>query len=305
MPEQLTGEILKEPEKILLYGAPKTGKTFLAGTAPGDLYYLVIGPRNEMKTLAAPIWQKQYGHKKVHYDFALEKLGPRGQFEEAVAFDMACDLLDDAIAANERGDLPMDTIVIENITTLMEVEMNKAMEINYYSGNTGATSKKALEKLRESNIYTPADNDYMSAMSLMTQFMSWCFKLPYNVIVVAHEYIVESTDRKTKQKIVHAILPSFVGKHRTEMPRMFDNVWRTTVEGGGRSIQHCLTTIGTEGGSSAPTIVAGSRVGGILPEKMYDASIEEIIEKFHAAGDEFTSARVDYDEKRSRTVTSR
>src|SRR5690606_24605462 len=143
---------------------------------------------------------------------------------------------------HRKGDLPIDTIVIENVTTLIETQMNKAMEINYYSGNTGSSDKKALSKLRQHNIRQPADNDWMSSMSLMDQFVSWLFKLPFNVILVAHEYLVETTDRTTKNKRIHAILPNFIGKQRTDMPRMFDNVWRTTVEGGGRSIRYALTT---------------------------------------------------------------
>jgi hypothetical protein len=304
MPEILTPDILKEPEKILLYGAPKTGKTHLAGTAPGDLYFLVIGPRNELKTLAAPAFRRQHPDKVVHYDFALEELGERGQFKQADAFNIACDLLDEALEMRRKGDIQFDSVIVENATTLTEVQMNMAIEINYSTGNVGNADKKALAKLRDFNILQPADNDWGSAQSLMNQMVNWLFKLDVNVVMIAHEWIVETQDRKTKNKIVHAILPSFIGKLRTDIPRSFDNVWRTTVEGGGRGIRHALTTIGTEGGNSAPTVVAGSRVGGVLPEKMYDADLAEIIEKFHAAGDEWKPSRVDYDEKRNRTVVT-
>lgn len=300
MPKILTNEILQEPEKILLYGAPKTGKTFLAATAPGDIYFLVVGPRNELKTLMSPSFRQLYPDKKISYDYVMEKVGKRGQFIEADGFDIACDTLDEALQLHEKGDLPIDTLVIENASTLIEMQMNKAMEINYYSGGDNKANK-ALSKLREDNIRVMGDNDWGSAQSLMTQFASWIFKLPFHVILIAHEWIVESQDRKTKNKIIHAIQPSFIGKHRTDMPRMFDNVWRTTVEGGGRNARFSLTTLGTDGGSSAPTIVAGSRVGGVLPEKMYDADLTDIIEKFKAAAG--PPSRVDFDDLSKKAVT--
>lgn len=276
--------VVGEHEKILLYGAPKTGKTFAAATAPGNIYFLVIGNDNEIKTVQSPDFLDKYPEKRgrIAFDSVTETRGDRGSFEQARAFDEACDLLDQAIEEDEAGDFVLDggidTIVIDNATMLNTVQMNKAIEFNH--ARQSSKNKTTLTQLKEEGLLIPGDNDWMSQMSLMSKFVTWLFRLNYHVIFVAHEWKETSYDRSTRQRSVNKVRPLFTGKHREDIPMMFDNVWRMTAEGGGRSRRYCATTQGNE------KVLAGTRFGGVLNEKIRDLDISEAIEKMQSVAQE-------------------
>jgi hypothetical protein len=278
MPQKLGDEVVGMREKFLLYGAPGTGKTFAAGTAPRP-YFLIAGPPNEVKTLRAPQFLDRYSNQEIYYDFIIEETGKRGVFEEAKAFDRACDLLDDALTrdADEDDDFSFETLVVDNATVLLSYQMHKAMEFNSTRQKSGKTT---LKNLQMDNILIPADNDYMSQMSLMNQFVDWLFKIDKHVVLIAHEYMETSFDRKTRQTSIHAIKPLFTGKQRTEIPRAFDNVWRFEVSGSGRSTLYEAQTAG----SNEPTILAKTRFGGVLRQKERDVNLTEIIQQFQSVG---------------------
>lgn len=271
MPELLTTSLIGEYEKILLYGEPGTGKTHTAGTMPGPIYFLIVGLPNEIKTLVGPTFRSQHPGVVVHYDYVLEESGERGQFENATAFDIAGDKLDAALEARRKGDLDFKTIVVENATTLIEVQMNKAMEVAYaLSKNQSATT---LRKYREHGMKIIGDADYGGAQSLMDQFLSWLTtRVEANVVLVAHEHQDKTKDRETRLETIHMIRPSFIGKHRTEIPRLFDNVWRTTVAGGGRNRAYEIQTVGDD------KTLAKTRVGGVLPISDRNVNLSEWME---------------------------
>ena len=254
-------------EKILLYGKPGSGKTELWATAPTPIDALIIGPRNELKTLQSPGFKKRHGEPDIHYDYIQEDLGIRGRFSKAEAFDKACDALDAALRLREKGDLPFASLVIENASTLLHVQANKVLEV----GGMGDRTNKSLQKFRDDNILFLADNDYMGMQSLMRSFVNWVYNIDTHVIFVAHEKVDQTMDRKTRQTIISRIEPNFIGQQRTEIPGLFDNVWRTYVEGGGTSALFRVDTMGDD------VIVGKTRVGGVLKEKMTNTNIADAI----------------------------
>ena len=274
MPE-LTPEILGDKEKFLLYGPPGAGKTFLAGTLPDPQYWLILGPPNELKTVNSPAFIEKHGRKRIFFDSIEETLGPRGHFEKATAFDKACDAIDAALAKQKSGEWPFVSIVVDNATVLQQYEMNKAMVVNY--DRASSKENTALQRLREENIIIPGDNDYMSAMSLMDQFVDWYMTLPFHGVFIAHEYVEATFNRKTRETTVNRILPLFVGKQRTRIPRAFDNLWYMSVSSGGKNVISSAQTNGTE------PVWAKTRVGGVLPQYLSDPNLSTVIEKFKIA----------------------
>lgn len=278
MPQPLGDEVVGEHEKVLLYGMPGTGKTFAGGTMPGNVYFLLIGGRNELKPLRSPSFRDKYPEKEgcFAYDWVTETRGSRGTFQEAEAFDRACDLLDEALELDRKGEVPgiesFDSVVIDNATMMGNVQMNKAMSINQLRSKGGS---KALKRLREHNIVIPGDNDWMSKMSLMTQFTDWLFSLDKHILFIAHEWRETRTNRSDHTQTITSVRPLFTGKNREDIPLMFDNVWRTTTSGGGRNQQFECQTVGDG------TVLAKTRFGGVVRPTERDINLTELIARMH------------------------
>jgi len=272
-PELLDDSILGEYEKILSYGGFGTGKTFSAGTMPGRIYFLVIGGKNELKTLRSPDFVNKYPEKNgmIALDWVKENLGLRGTFKEAEAYDLACDKLDEALALDAKGDMPFDSLVIDAATGLRGVAMNKAIEITYDMAS--GKDKSALTRLRKEGILIPGDNDWGSEQSLIWKFINWCYELDKHFLLITHEWIDAKTDLGSKTTTVLHRRPLFTGKHRQEIPQMFDNVWRFSVSGGGKSRQFEAQTVGDD------ITDAKTRVGGVLDINMRDVNYEKCIEQ--------------------------
>jgi len=277
MPRLLDDSIIGEHEKFLFYGPPGSGKTFSSLTGPPPTYCIVFGGANELKTGRSIDFRKKYPELEgqIYFDQTTEPLGERGHFVEASAYDEACDLLDAALAAEEKGDFQFNTLVIDSATGLRRYAMNKAMEVNYHRAtNKGNT---ALKRLRDANIIIPGDNDYMSEMSLTMQFFEWVFNLPKNVVVVTHEYQVKKYDRAKGESFVTGRMPLFTGNHREYMPAVFDNVWHFSPVPTGKSIISRAQTVGDD------TTYAKTRMGGVLAQYERDVNIRDIIARFRKA----------------------
>jgi hypothetical protein len=278
MPRPVDASVVDDRHKVLLYGEGGVGKTFTAGTMPGDVYFLVFGGQNEIKTLRSPDFRKKHPQKegKLFFDFVTESLGKRGHFKSADAFDMAGDAIDEALEQERKGDFHFDSLVVDSATGLRRFAMNKAMEVNFHRATTG-TAKTALARLRDENIIIPGDNDWMSEMSLTTQFMDWVFNLDKHVCVCTHVWQTKKRDRGSGDTIITDQKPLFTGKNREEIPTMFDNVWHVTAKSATRGIIAQLQTV------ADATTYAKTRMGGALPPVVRDPNLEEIFEKLAKA----------------------
>ncbi len=265
-----------ESEKFILYGNFGTGKTFAAHTAPGPIFSVVVGPENEMKAIKSVEFSKKYPKKakEIFFAAAREDYVSRGKFRVAQGYDMACDIIDEAIRMKLEGDLDFKTLVIDNASTLMEYQMNKVLELGP-SGDRSSASK-ANRVLREEGILIPADYDYKGQMSLMTQVITWVTELDVHLVLIAHEHVESHQVRETREKEITAIGPLFTGRNRTNIPNRFDNVWRFTASGSARARTFKAQTVG----SSEPTTQAKTRLGSVVPFSYSDVNLEQTIEKF-------------------------
>lgn len=277
MPKLVDSSIIGDREKILIYGQPGSGKTFTALTGPPPTYAIVFGGPNELKTAQSIDFRTKYPELEgqIYYDATVEPQGDRGHFTEAQAFDQACDLLDEALEAERKGDFTFETLVIDSATGLRKFAMNKAMEVNYEGSKNKA--KTALKRLRDHNIIIPGDNDYMSEMSLTEQFIEWIYGLDKHVVVVTHEYRESSFNRASRQTTVESVKPLFTGKHREFIPNVFDNVWRFTPTQEKRGICGVAQTVGDD------KIYAKTRMGGVLRNMERDPNLRDIISRFQSA----------------------
>lgn len=276
MPQLVDDSIVGEREKILAYGGFGTGKTFASGTMPGEVYHLVFGGANELKTLRSPDFRKAHpkaeGHH--HFDFVQEALGKRGTFTQANAYDWACDKLDEALALESAGDFHFDSLVIDAATGLRNFAMNKAIEIT--SSLAKSDAKTALKRLKDHGVIIAGDQDWGAEQSLTMKFLNWVFELDKHLLVITHEWVQQVQNRATREVTVIHRSPLFTGKHRTDVPQMFDNVWRFTVSGGERSRVFEVQTVGDD------IVDAKTRYGGLLSPVERNINYTEVIEKFKA-----------------------
>lgn len=273
MPKLLDASILEDNEKFLFYGEPKTGKTFAALTAPDPIWAIAIGNTDELTTRFSKEFKAKYPNKEIYFDVVEEdedwvEGAPEG-------YDRFVETLNRGIALDEdpEEDFSFRTLVVDNATQLGNFAMYKAMMVNY--DDARSKNKTALNKLRTMGIIIPADNDWMSQMSLMGQTVSFLFRMKKNIVLIAHEWQDKTTDRATHSEKIQAVKPLFTGKQRTEIPGLFSNVWR--FEKTGQFFE--ARTVGTDNPMS---IVAGTRIGGVLPERYRDVDLEEAIGKLHA-----------------------
>lgn len=277
MPHPIDDTIVGQYEKFLFYGAPGSGKTFSALTGPPPTYCIVFGGANELKTARSLDFRNKYPELEgqLFFDHTVEPTGDRGHFTEATAYDQACDLLDEALNLEKKGDFQFETLVIDSATGLRRFAMNKAMEVNYETSKS--KEKTALAKYRAHNIIIPGDNDYMSEMSLTMQFIDWIFRLDKNVVVVTHEHQTKKFNRASREVHVQGIKPLFTGNHREYLPAIFDNVWHFTPVQAGRGIQGEARTVGND------VVYAKTRMGGVLSAEERDVNLRSIIKRFRDA----------------------
>lgn len=270
-PKPLSSDMIGQREKFLLYGEPKTGKTFCAGTLPEPIYYLAIGGDNEPKTFLGKDFIRKHGKKDIQFDEIKETRGARGIVNEPSGFDDACIALDEALEMDDKGTFQFASIVVDNATILSEMQMAKAIAISHMGAKAG--KETTMDKYEASGILTPYDNDWGAAQSLMRQFVSWLFNIDKHVALIAHEHKETTTDRKTRTQQIVAVKPQFIGKDRDQISNIFDNVWRFSRNG------QLYVARTTPLGSPFP-VIAGSRIGGIVDENYSDPNLADVIEEY-------------------------
>lgn len=278
-PEPISPAIIGEREKFLLYGDPGMGKTFCALTLPEPIYFLAIGGPNEAKTYYSEQFQKKHGKKEILLDFVGEKI-IKGRVEAPSAFDDACIKLDEALELDQARTQEFASIVVDNATALSEFQMNKVIEIGHTSRNPEAKGFSTYEKFMKHGILTPFDAEWGASQSLMQKFVSWIFSLDKHVALVGHEYDVTVPNRATQGESLIGVKPLFIGKQRDRIANMFDNVWRFTKQGQ-------LYIARTMPQDKPFTVIAKTRVGGVVDHDYIDPDLSDTIKQFQKYAAQF------------------
>lgn len=290
MPQLLTPElVLGQREKFLLIGEYGTGKTQVALSAPDPIWAIGVGGLNEFKVRYSKHFLTKIGKREVYVDSVKEDRGSQGaMLDNPVGFDRFCDVIDEGLEWNDKQGNIIQSLVIDNATILETYQMNKAIAAEY--SIAGNVQKTTLTREREFGIRKPGDNTYAGAQSLMDRIVGWLFELPFHIILVAHEYKewepVNPNNPNDRNKKLAGVKPLFVGQQRINIPNMFDNVFRHTVSGSGRSKQFYVQTVGDD------IVAAKTRVGGLLAaEREKDLNLTEVVELFKKHGNSLTEHR--------------
>jgi hypothetical protein len=277
---QINSSIIGGADKFLIYGDPGTGKTHLALTAPPPILYLCTGLQEELQTFYGKNFQEKY--KMLHGRYLREDevlfdavdLAFSWKNEDATGFDQVKDMIQKAVNMEKAGEIKFNSIVIDNVTTLTELQIEKAIRLANLSRPPEATSKSTEQKYIESGVLQVADFEWKDVMNMMSKFLSEAFVLDDKVfVVIAHEWEQVVTDRATKVQSTTKVKPAFIGKQRDQIANLFSNVWRMYNIGQ-------ITAARTVGKDANPEIIAKSRIGGVISTDWHDPSLQLAIQKF-------------------------
>jgi hypothetical protein len=273
-PQPISPSIIGTHERFLLYGKPKVGKTFSALTLPPPIYFMAVGADNEAKVFFSKPFQKKYGEALKREDLLID-VGTSSQ--------QVKDMMSDAIENSLSGKGPQfASIVVDNATPLIDLHLDVALEISHMIKQESGSdiSKTAQAKLEEFGAIIPHKGDWGIAQGIMRRFISDLMTVDMHMAVVAHEYELY-TPGPGQTQVLSGVEPLFIGKDRTAIGNRFDNVWRMTKQA---QFYIARTESGVE--SSGYTVVAGSRIGGVIDKDYVDPNLSEAIAEFRAYAEE-------------------
>ena len=172
-------------ERILIYGAPKTGKTRFATSLPprwGEIVYVAADPTSERLDSIFPAIRPRF-HVVGSRPKAGELYNPRTD-----AFVMA----QETWRARFAG---VKTIVWDTITaTGWDILVSIADQGSFSESKHIIMGSKATKDLQS----IPMQGDYMAAQNAIDRITTFLFLQPLNVIVVAHEGYKEAQEAGSK-----------------------------------------------------------------------------------------------------------
>lgn len=269
-PQQISPDIIGESEQFLIYGKPKTGKTFLALTLPPPILFISIGQNREAKTYYSKPFQEKHAANlppdqlRIHVGMTSQEVK---------------DLTEAALEGDYAGTgFQFNSIVLDNISRLIAAQLQVAFDLSFdrAASGSGNVTKTAKAKQEEYGAIVPQQQDYGVAKSIMQAFLSELMAVDKHLAVIAHEYDT-FTSGPGQTQILSKVEPNFIGKDRQDMGNLFDNVWRMDKDG---SRYIARTEEGTD--PKGFSIQAGSRIGGVVAKDYLNPNLGEAIEKFRA-----------------------
>lgn len=259
---------------ILAYGPAGSGKTNFCGSAGSRSLYIDCGTSQE--TLKSPYFKQKYKANPIIVSI-LEKLDAKG-FPESDAFDLLCDTID--FGLNKFKD-DIDTVCVDDMTSIRRFAMNKAMSIN--AGRFKGES--ALSISQKYGVFLPGVADFGVEMSIIQFFFGTYVpllkSLDKNLIITAHERLItkKATNNQGNpiigaEPVLLDIRPGFTGeKFPDQVTGYFDNVWYFKVTGSHPAVNFVCQTVGSE------SLTAKTRHGGIFNATEYDPDFLKMWER--------------------------
>lgn len=278
-PQPINKSVAEDKRTFLLYGDPGTGKTHCALTAPTPIYYICTGSKEELQTFYSERFREKYKKRHGHYLaeedvlFDYVDLMFSWKNEDATGFDQVKKMIDIALKMEKDGEIKFNSIVVDNISTLTELQIEKAIRLASMSKPADAKGKSSEEKYKDDGVLQVADYEWKDVMNMMQKFLSELFNVDKTFIILAHEWEQVVTDRTTKVQSTTKVKPLFIGKQRDQIANLFSNVWRIYVSGN-------LSVARTVGKDANPEIIAKTRIGGVISDDWMDPDIQVALEKF-------------------------
>lgn len=203
------------PIQIVLYGPPKSGKTFGALTFPRPV---VFDFDKGIATARNRDFVEKYGLRSIEYETFYEKnVAPTGVARAHNAFDDACRYFDFWMRPENKD--KFDTFVVDSMTSLSNAAANKAMILLGTNAFSGVSSKTYNEAMKTGLVF-PKLQDYGAERSMTEQFVRMMKDSGKNVVLICHESVEMDDDGHIVKR-----MPLLTGKSKQEIPMMFDEVY--------------------------------------------------------------------------------
>lgn len=268
--------------EVLIYGAPKSGKTVLSATFPPPFRWIAADGDTSLKSVRWAHSAKKTSFtdlKDLQFYVPQEDLSKSegGYPSVAKAFNRMTDMIDFWFSPEQV--VQWQTLVIDSATELMEWALNLGLGLN----RTLPSEQKPLSMSHDFNKKAKArivtgEQDYKSAMALFEGWLSdvriECAKHGKNLIVICHEWKETVEKESDGSEVVLRYRPLLIGQQRERIPKSFDDVW------------HCEMLQGKEVKVKVHADhrhIAGTRWGQVLQgeqEPDYRKMIEQV-KKYH------------------------
>ncbi len=196
-----TKDIKANKLKVLCYGKSGTGKTMFAGTFPKPYFFDTDNGVLSLRGSTSDIDYDTYS-------------------DTDLARPTATQLIEKKIGELQK-DCPYETIVVDSLTTVADLAMNRILFIN---GRAKAV---------------PQQQDWLQQMNWLRNFVLTLLAMPKHVVVVAHEQI----DRDENLGSLQA-LPLVTGKLAGKIGLYFDEVYSAQCVTKGKETEYRLLTRG-------------------------------------------------------------
>ena len=256
-----------EPIAGLIYGASRSGKTFLCGTLGSRTAWVNIGLG--IATIKSSYFRNLI-KSQTGEDFnpLIETVTEDSIPDKPDGYTQVCNLVESFLEMKD-----IDHIVIDDLTQLRRMGMTEAMEVNEMLGKS-----QSLKESKRVKALSPAIQDYGQEMSLTQQFCANyirdCKVQGKNLFLTAHERkFLNPASRPGGEETVRKITPGFTGKtHPDEVTGLFDFVWHMESFGAGERIKYYAIT---EGDSA---VQAGTRYPKIFPSRWENPNLLKAVE---------------------------
>ena len=205
-------EIKTNKLKVLAYGQSGSGKTCFAGTFPNSYFY---DTDNGMLSL-------RNSKNKIEFD----------TYNDADLSKPKAILEIDKKTGELQKDCPYDTIVVDGITTIADLAMNRIL---FNNGRAGGV---------------PQQQDWLQQMNWIKNFIVTLLALPKHIVVLAHEQIEKDENFGSIKA-----LPLVTGKLAGKIGLFFDEVYNSQAVTKGKETDYRLLT------KSTSVYTAKSRLG--------------------------------------------
>lgn len=283
--QRLSDLPVAEGVTALVYGATGVGKTFFTATAGDRTLHLDL--ENRRSTIQSPLVQQKYHYNPIYKVFIEEPLPTGGakvldeltRFLRNEAYDMRSDY---------------DTIVLDGITSLRRMAVNKGLELNL--GTLKSTTLKKMEEIKmkdpivtnnqerivpnELGFINMEVNDYTAEMQLVGKFLfhltDYCRTEGKHCIVTAHRRVFFEKPKgiDPDAPTISSITPGFTGKtFPDEVIGLFDLIWYFETTGSGENTSYRAKTVGDS------NLVAKTCYPGVFKTLEPNPNFQEILKR--------------------------
>lgn len=226
--------------EAMIVGRPGSGKTVVAGSAPGPFRWLAADGETCIKSLR---WAFKEGKMTIKDRKDLVAYSPAEDFskeyyvDQPQAFNKMTDMIDYWFSPGDVDRWAGGTLVLDSASEINKWAMTLGLSINAQlpdpkkplSGSHGINKKAKLNIIQ-------GKQDYKTAMALFETFLTdvriQCARHGRNLIVLCHEHLEEERDEDAGSVRVVGVKPALYGQLRDTVPKSFDDVWYMQVYNG-------------------------------------------------------------------------